>query len=178
MLSALQDQVDGAHGDLVGDALGELRAAGADMDTSVAELRTPLEGRAVELLLDKRAAELAPASDARITVSGSVGVLPAHVAAHAYRIGAEALTNAVRHSAARRIDVVLSRENSIASIEVRDDGCGLPAIRRPGSNGLRSMRARADTIGASLSIGPAGDGRGTRVALSVPTELHQRSSTP
>ncbi|MGH2919948.1 MAG: sensor histidine kinase [Solirubrobacteraceae bacterium] len=170
VLSALQGQVGGAQAELVGHALAELRSAGADMDTSVAELRTPLEGRSVERLLDERAAELAPASKARITVRGSVGELPAHVAAHAYRIGAEALTNAVRHGEASHIDVVLTRIGLTASIEVRDDGRGLPAMRRPGSNGLRSMRARAETIGAALSIGSGVDGRGTRVELTLPAD--------
>ena len=170
VLSALQNQVGDGQAQLVEHALAELRAAGADMDTSVAELRTPLEGRSVERLLDERAAELAPVSDARITVRGSVGQLPAHIAAHVYRIGAEALTNAVRHGAAQHVDVVLARKGSTATIEVRDDGRGLPAIRRPGSNGLRSMRARADTIGAALSIGAGPNGRGTSVVLSLPTD--------
>lgn len=178
VLSALHGQVSGAQGELVSHALSELRAAGADMDTSVAELRMPLEGRSVERLLDERATELAPVTEAEITVRGSVGELPAHIAAHAYRIGAEALTNAVRHGAAKHVDVVLSRNGATATIEVRDDGRGLPAIRRPGSNGLRSMRARADTIGASLTIGPGAGGRGTRVALSLPAEPDERSLRP
>jgi len=170
VLSALHGQVKGEQAQqLVEHALSELRAAGADMDTSVAELRAPLEGRPVERLLDERAAQLLPVTDAKITVRGSVGELPAHIAAHVYRIGAEALTNAVRHSAARHVDVVLTRNGSSATIEVSDDGNGLPAIRRSGANGLRSMRARADTIGADLSLGPGRNGRGTRVALTFST---------
>jgi signal transduction histidine kinase len=176
VLSALQGQVSGPQAELVGHALSELRSAGADMDTSVAELRTPLEGRSVERLLGERVAELAPASDAQITLTGTVGELPAHIAAHTYRIGAEALTNAVRHGAAQRVRVTLARTPSTATIEVSDDGRGLPTIRRPGSNGLRSMRARADTIGAELSIGPGDNGRGTRVTLTVPTRQEKESS--
>jgi signal transduction histidine kinase len=170
VLSALGGQVHGPQAELVEHALAELRAAGADMDTSVAELRTPLEARSIERLLDERARELAPVSEAEITVRGTVGELPAHVAAHAYRIGAEALTNAVRHSAAERIAVTLARDGTIATIEVSDDGRGLPIIRRPGSNGLRSMRARAETIGAQLTIDAGRGDRGTRVRLTVPTE--------
>jgi len=176
VLSALQGQVSGAQAQLVGHALGELRAAGADMDTSVAELRTPLEGRPVQRLLEERAAELGPVSEAEITVHGALGELPAHVAAHVYRIGAEALTNAVRHGAARHVDVILARNATSATIEVRDDGRGLATTRRPGSNGLRSMRARADTIGAALSIGPGPDGSGTSVVLSLSTDPEARSS--
>lgn len=176
VLSALQGQVDGAQAQLVSHALGELRAAGADMDTSVEELRMPLEGRSVQRLLEERAAELAPVSDAEISVRGSVGELPAHIAAHVYRIGAEALTNAVRHGDAEHVDVLLARNGSTATIEVRDDGRGLPAIRRPGSNGLRSMRARADTIGATLTLGPAEGVRGTSVVLSLSTDPDGGSS--
>ena len=176
VLSALQDQVVGPHADLVDHALGELRAAGADMDTSVAELRMPLQGRSLERLLDERAAELAPASGAEISVRGSAGELPAHVAAHTYRIAAEALTNAVRHSSAAHIDVLLSRSGPVATIEVRDDGRGLPAIRRPGSNGLRSMLARAETIGAALSLGAGAGGRGTRVKLVISTDVPEGST--
>jgi len=170
VLSALHGQVAGGQAALVDHALAELRAAGADMDTSVAELREPLEGRSVGRLLKERAGQLASVSDAEITVHDAIGELPAHIAAHAYRIGAEALTNAVRHSEAKRIDVVLERNGQTASIAVHDDGCGLPVIRRPGSNGLRSMRARAETIGATLSIGSGDDGRGTLVRLTLPTE--------
>ena len=179
VLSALQGQVEGAQAQLVGHALAELRAAGADMDTSVAELRTPLEGRSVQRLLEERAAELAPASDAQISVRGTIGELPAHVAAHAYRIAAEALTNAVRHGDAEHVDVVLARNGASATIEVRDDGRGLPTIRRPGSNGLRSMRARADTIGATLSLGP-GDGgtRDERRTVLLDRSRHIGSSKP
>jgi signal transduction histidine kinase len=176
VLSALQGQVDGDQAQLVGHALTELRAAGADMDTSVAELRTPLEGRSVERLLDERAAELAPVSEAQITVRGTVGELPAHIAAHVYRIASEALTNAVRHGEACHVEVMLARAGSTATIEVRDDGRGLPAIRRPGANGLRSMRARADTIGATLAIGAGAEGRGTSVLLSLSTDPDQGSS--
>jgi len=178
VLSALQGQVSGGQAHLVGHALGELRAAGADMDTSVAELRTPLEGRSVERLLDERAAELAPVSEAEITVRGTVGELPAHIAAHVYRIAGEALTNAVRHGGARHVEVMLARDGSTATIEVRDDGRGLPPTRRPGANGLRSMRARADTIGATLAIGSGADGRGTSVLLSLSTDPDQGSSQP
>lgn len=178
VLSALHEQVDGEQAQLVEYALSEMRAAGADMDTSVAQLRTPLAGRSVKRLLSERAAELAPASEAQITVRGTVGELPAHVAAHVYRIAAEALTNAVRHSGATHVEVVLARNRSSATIEVCDDGSGLPATRRPGSNGLGSMRARADTIGADLSLGPGPGRRGTRVALTFSTQPDEGTSKP
>lgn len=173
VLSSLHGDVDGPQAELVDHALAELRAAGAELDTSVAELRMPVQGRPLERLFAERAAELSHATQATIAVSGGVGALPAHVAAHAYRIGAEALTNAVRHAAATRIDVALASSASTATIEVLDDGCGLPSDLRPGSNGLRSMRARAEAIDARLTISPRAHG-GTRVTLSIPVETSEQ----
>ena len=166
VLSALDGRTESQE--IVEHVLAELRAATADMDTSVAELRAPLDGRPVDLLLRERARELAPASPALIEVHGGLPDLPPLVAAHAYRIAAEALTNAVRHSGATRIDVELGADREALWILVRDDGEGLPDEARPGSHGLPSMRNRAETIGADLDLAPGPDGRGTVVKLSLP----------
>ena len=167
VLSALNGR-SGETNEIVEHVLAELRAATADMDTSVAELRAPLDGRPVDLLLRERARELALASPAAIEVHGGLPDLPPLVATHAYRIAVEALTNAVRHSGAARIDVDLGADRDALWIVVRDDGAGLPDAARPGSHGLPSMRNRAETIGAELSLSRGADGRGTVVALSLP----------
>jgi signal transduction histidine kinase len=168
VLSALDGRVTSDERDIVAHALAELRAATADMDTSVAELRAPLDGRPVDLLLRERARELQPASTAAITVAGGLPDLPPLIATHAYRIAAEALTNAVRHSGATHIEVELHGGRDGASIVVRDDGAGLPDAARPGSHGVPSMRNRAETIGAELELTTGADGRGTVVRLDVP----------
>ena len=169
MLTALDRRVTGHDRELVDHALAELRAATADMETSVDELRTPLDGRPVDELLRERARELAPAGDARIDVVGRLPPLPPLVAVHAYRIAAEALTNAVRHAQPASIVVTLRGEPGGGELIVADDGIGLPGGPPQGGHGLRSMRGRAETIGAHLEIGPAPGGRGTRVALALPT---------
>jgi signal transduction histidine kinase len=151
-------------------ALGELRAAAADMDTSVAELRAPLDNRPVDEMLRRRAGELAAASSARIDVEGALPRLPPLVAVHAYRIASEALTNAVRHSGAERIDVRLDAAAGGATVTVCDDGVGLPVQPRPGAHGLRTMRSRAESIGASVELGAGPGGRGTQVVLRLPCE--------
>ena len=40
------------------------------------------------------------------------------------------------------------------------------------------MRARAETIGATLTIGARPDGHGTQVQLTVPTQSDEWSHTP
>ena len=174
VLTALDGRLDAPAREIVDHALTELRAATGDMDTSVAELRAPLEGRAVGELLHERAAELVPVSTAPISVSGSLPPLPPLVATHTYRIAAEALTNAVRHGKADHIEVVLKA--SPPSVEIRDDGVGIAAHRRPGSHGLLSMRNRAETIGARLEWRPGPDGRGTAVLLELPSPDDPRST--
>jgi two-component system sensor histidine kinase UhpB len=169
MLSALDGAVAGEHDRLLLDgALAELRNATADMETSVAELRTPLDGRPVDELLRERAAELARTGAARIDVAGRLPLLPPLVAAHTYRIAAEALTNAVRHAGCSAITVTLASAPEAITLVVADDGVGMPAAPRPGGHGLRSMQGRAETIGARLDIGPGPGGRGTAVALALP----------
>ncbi|HMJ32937.1 MAG TPA: ATP-binding protein [Baekduia sp.] len=169
MVSALDPRgFDHQGHDLLGGALSELRAATADMETSVAELRTPLDGRPVDELLRERAAELTLSGLARIDVLGRLPLLPPLVAAHAYRIAAEALTNAVRHAACTKITVTLGDAPEGARLEIADDGVGMPPGDRPSGHGLRSMHGRAETIGAQLHIGPGPGGRGTSVALALP----------
>ncbi|WCB94663.1 hypothetical protein DSM104299_03401 [Baekduia alba] len=169
MLSALDTRVaDASSRELLDGALAELRGATADMETSVAELRAPLDGRPVDELLRERAAELSRGGVATIDVAGRLPSLPPLVAAHTYRIAAEALTNAVRHAGSSAITVTLASAPEAVTLVIADDGVGMPARPRPGGHGLRSMHGRAETIGAQLDIGPGPGGRGTAVALALP----------
>ncbi len=155
-------------------ALEQLQAAAGDMETSIAELRSPLEGRPLHEALRQRAGELAPlGTGVEVQILGEAPPLSTITANHAYRILAEALTNAVRHSGALRVVVELgTNEDGGLHAAVSDDGRGLPASIRPGANGVRTMRSRAFAIGGRLSIG-SGDQPGTRVRLEVPSPHHE-----
>ncbi len=148
----------------------ELEAAVADMQSAIDELRTPLDGRPLDEALRERAGELAVIADTEIVVRGGAPPLPVTTRAHVHRIASEALTNAVRHADANRIEVDIARRNGTLLVRVRDDGRGMPADPRPGTSGLRGMAGRAATIGAELEIGPCDDGRGTAVTLSLPLD--------
>jgi signal transduction histidine kinase len=68
-------------------------------------------------------------------------------------IAKEALTNALRHSGARRITVRASSPRSIGlRLSIEDDGRGVARDGRAGGFGLTSMQERAQRIGASLTI--------------------------
>ncbi len=152
----------------VEQALRELGAASADMETSVRDLNTPLEERDLVEALQRRGRELASTTDADIQIAGVAPALAPFVNAHAYRIASEALTNAVRHSRANRIRVAVGGGEDALSVTVSDDGAGMPTTLRPGSAGLRSMDSRATTIGGTLRIAAGDQGRGTVVHLEVP----------
>lgn len=150
-------------------ALDEVRGATADMETSVAELRRPLDDRPLHAALRERAAELMGVTPASINVEGRIPPLAPTTLSHVHRIAMEALSNAVRHAGATSIVVRLSAANGRARVSVVDDGAGLPEQIRPGATGLRIMGDRAASIGGELDIGPGEDGKGTCVTLSVPT---------
>ena len=81
------------------------------------------------------------------------------------RIVQEALTNALRHAQATTIVVRASIESGRLIVSVSDDGVGFDG-RGDEGHGLRSMHARAESLGAVLDI--VGLGPGTRVCLRLP----------
>jgi signal transduction histidine kinase len=96
-----------------------------------------------------------------------------------YRIGREALVNAVRHAAATRLEVEVECGAHQFRVLVRDDGCGIdPDVLRDGRTGhwgLSGMRERAERIGGRLKLWSR-PGAGTEVELSVPGHVAFRAS--
>ena len=95
-------------------------------------------------------------------------------------IAQEALTNAVRHSRARRITIRASTVQSVGlRLSVADDGRGIAREPSTSGFGMTSMQERAERIGASLTIVTA-PRNGTEVVLawepsSLPTQVHVAS---
>jgi signal transduction histidine kinase len=98
---------------------------------------------------------------------GDIDELPAVISTSAYRIVQEALTNAVRHSNADRIDVTISVGDS-CRIHVADNGQGPVAdtVER-GGHGLVGMRERVAALGGEFSSGEGEDG-GFQITASIP----------
>jgi signal transduction histidine kinase len=150
---------------LVRESLAEARRA-------VWALRPqPLEqgdlGRALSGIADK----LSPGRGIQVRVSGPARRLPPSVEENLLRIGQEAMTNAVRHAGAARIDVHLAFHPSGVRLTVKDDGKGLEAAAgpQPGADGkgqgLRGMRERAAAIGGALALDSSPSG--TEVSVEV-----------
>jgi PAS domain S-box-containing protein len=86
-----------------------------------------------------------------------------------YRIAQEALNNVAKHSAARRVEVILERRPDCILLIVEDDGVGFSdaesAKTRQGY-GLVGMRERATLVGATLEI-ESNPGKGTTILVRI-----------
>jgi signal transduction histidine kinase/ligand-binding sensor domain-containing protein len=122
------------------------------------------------------AADLDDPSNARVRVrtSGPPVVLSAEAEKNLFRIVQEAVANAVRHAAARHIDIDLHVERGQIQVTVSDDGRGFDSAIGSNGFGLTSMRERATEIGAALHI-QSRPMKGTSVAVAVPTAAPKRS---
>lgn len=91
------------------------------------------------------------------------GLTPARVL-NVLRLLQEAVTNAVRHGRARRIEVNAADHDGAVMIEVADEGCGFDPDKAARGRGLRNMAHRARESGADLVI-DSRPGAGARVRL-------------
>ena len=106
---------------------------GLDLADAITALARPFPRPRLEL-------EIAP--DARVaTVAQAEAVL---------RAVQEGLTNAVRHSQAHTLWVVLRRDGDALRLDIRDDGRGSGSLHA--GNGLAGMRERLEAIGGGLDI--------------------------
>ena len=78
----------------------------------------------------------------------------------------EALSNAVRHSRAARVDVAIRVDGGTVSLEVHDDGIGIPETTTRRS-GLATLEARAREVGGAFMV-HSEPGRGTDIEWSAP----------
>jgi signal transduction histidine kinase len=91
-----------------------------------------------------------------------------------YRIVQEAITNALRHSRARRIRVAVERCNGAVVATVSDDGIGFDVAavleheEEDQGLGLFGMKERADYVGGRVEVASR-PGTGTTVRATVPT---------
>jgi len=104
-------------------------------------------------------------------ISGEPFVLKPEVEATIYRIVQEALHNVGQHANATSANIFIDFGLKNVSIVIQDDGVGMDvetALNLPDTHlGLRSMRRRAQHIGAEMQVESA-PRQGTRVILKVP----------
>ncbi len=122
--------------------------------------------------ISSAAREITDTKDVRLKLKLDKGVpkLPAEVEYNLLRIASEAVSNSVKHSGARTIEVSLESAPETIRLQVRDDGSGLGtdgAMLRPGHYGIIGMKERATQIGADLKLWGE-PGHGTTVLVILP----------
>jgi signal transduction histidine kinase len=149
-------------------AVGVLREAGTDSGELGAAL-----ARAWQEVATEGGPEL------RVGVGGEPRPLRPDTWEEVYRIGREALVNALRHARARQVEVELEYGRRGVRILVRDDGVGIdPAVLRSGRAGhfgLAGMRERAERLGARFTVRSARDS-GTEIEVWVRGAVAFRSA--
>ncbi|MFC0215208.1 histidine kinase [Paenibacillus chartarius] len=94
--------------------------------------------------------------------------LPRGIEDHLFRIVQEAMSNALRHSKASKLEVRLQQRPDAARLTIRDDGVGFDLeAKKHTSYGLVTMKERVSEIGGSLHIVTAPE-KGTRIDIRVP----------
>lgn len=88
-----------------------------------------------------------------------------------YQLAREAITNALRHSAASNVVVALSRDAGWIRLRVADDGRGFdPLSVDPTTHfGIQLMRERAELVGGALAV-VSSPGEGTTLLAKLPVE--------
>ncbi len=156
-------------------AAGDLRGLVVETLQSVRRLAVELRPSALddfglEPALKRLGQTVSEAGSLDVQVEARLGTgrLPSEVETAVYRIVQEALTNAVKHAAAERLSIVVTRTPERVSVMIEDDGEGFDLSARPGEGlGLLGMRERVDLLDGSLTIDSA-PGAGTTLVVELP----------
>jgi PAS domain S-box-containing protein len=168
-----------AREQLSGEHLAVLNGAIEQASVALTELRELAAGIHPPLLTTRGlfAAVKALARRSALPVSVSAATLdrlPAAIEANAYFLIAEALTNAVKHAHASRVEVSMNCDGRTLMLEIRDDGIGGASMAAAGF-GLNGMADRASGLGGRITIVSPERG-GTSVRAEIPVEAAPPSS--
>ncbi|MFF2507347.1 sensor histidine kinase [Streptomyces sp. NPDC058067] len=143
------------------------RQALVDVREAVTGYRRP---RLAAELAGARAALSAAGIEADVPPDAPDGLPAEQEAALAWTLR-EAVTNAVRHSGARRCTVSVERRQTldgpVVELTVEDDGSGAAGGTGAPGNGLTGLRERVEGVGGDLTAAPA-RGRGFLLVARVP----------
>jgi signal transduction histidine kinase len=139
-------------------AVVDMRSAGDEGD-----LLTAVEASARKVVADAKLS-------LSVSVKGQTRSVPPETRDAIVAIVQEAMTNVVKHAAARSVAIGLVFTRTRIRLTVHDDGCGLPAMPDvDGAHfGLVGMRERASEIGAAFRV-RSRPGAGTTVSINLPS---------
>ncbi len=166
------------QGGQTSEAAGHLRELGTtarealrEMRLLIFELSPPaLEAGSLAEALQTRldAVEARGGMSVSFRVEGTE-CLSARVRQELYQIAQEALNNALKHSRAQAVRILLTHGEAQTRLSIIDDGVGfrMEQAQKSGGVGLRGMRERVERISGTLSV-TSEPGGGTNVTVTAP----------
>lgn len=153
------------------NALKMVKMSHRDASETIASLRPQHRDPPGILNALKQSAErLSTAGDLNIFTSlgERAAELPIEVTEAFFRIGREAISNAIQHGHCRTLWIELQISRRFAAISIRDDGTGFSTGAAASFGlGLTGMKRRADAIKATFRLESA-PGHGTMVTVACP----------
>jgi signal transduction histidine kinase len=147
--------------------LDDLQTIIEEIRTTIFALKDPAASADFRQRIQRVVADLTENRDLVTTVrlDGPMTAVGTELADHAEAVTTEAVSNALRHSGASRLTVEISVAD-VFTLNVIDDGCGIPAGNTRHS-GVGNMKRRAEQLGGTCEITrPPKDG--TRVHWVAP----------
>lgn len=159
----------------LGQAQELVRGGLEDARNAIWELRSQnAENRDLAAQLAKMADRVTAGTEIRteVRVNGAYRPLSERVEDELMRIAQEAVTNAVRHADAKRVEIQLRFSARSVMLMVQDNGRGFsgePLTARDGHFGIAGMKERAEQIGGTLTWS-SHEGEGTLVSVELTDE--------
>lgn len=151
----------------ISNSIDELRAVAVDLRPSF------LENIGIEDAISWHARKVQEKSGVQININIEGLVKSSSKAKdNIYRIYQETLSNAIKHSGASVVDVILKIKGKFLSLEIKDNGKGFDSartIRKETGLGLYTIRERVELLGGILRI-KSSDKMGTSIYIEVPVE--------
>lgn len=128
----------------------------------------PLKGKTLQEGIEELLVELSQKVTMEIGWKVEEFPLDKGVEDHLFRILQESVSNILRHSKAKELEVLLIQRDNFIIMRVVDDGIGFDVEEsKAGSYGLQNMYERAVEIGGTCKIISVKD-KGTRLEVKVP----------
>lgn len=155
-----------------------IEGAAGEIDRVIRDLRNYIFGLRPGILADRQldqalrhlAEDLESKSGVTtvVEIEGEVAAELTSRAADVIQLAREALSNVGRHAKAATCSVSLSRRDSVAVLEIGDDGGGFDMEGARGKGqGLRNLADRATALGGELSIETSPES-GTKIRVAIP----------
>jgi signal transduction histidine kinase/ActR/RegA family two-component response regulator len=169
-LEQLRNQQPDATAGPLGEVIDDLDRTIDEIRNTIFSLRadegdtTTLRGKLLEIV---EPATFLLTFPPRLRVEGPIDrAVPDNVHPHLLATLGEALSNTVRHAHASSVDVLVRVDGDGLTLQVTDNGRGLPKERH--ESGLANLRRRAEELDGWMQTSRGPDGTGTMITWFVP----------